>query len=64
MWKAIVDAVIESFAYADPMVYMYYITAKREGELQAEAAPSEASRDRAVELRLVKASRVPQEARA
>lgn len=62
MWKAIVDAVIESFVYVDPMVYMYYITAKRQSELPTEAAPSEASRDRAVELRLAEASRVQEEA--
>jgi hypothetical protein len=52
MWKAILDSVLESLVYMDPMAYCYYVEAKRIARLQAEATRNESSDDAAV-VRLV-----------
>ncbi|TMF37851.1 MAG: hypothetical protein E6I27_08390 [Chloroflexi bacterium] len=40
MWKTVGDALVEAFAAADRIAYMYYLQAKRETELQVQATRS------------------------
>jgi hypothetical protein len=63
MWKAILNAVVESLVCVDPMAYMCYLQAKRETQLQAEAMLEQSGNDAAV-IRLVERIRVREEARA
>lgn len=64
MWKAIFEKVLESCVYMDPTVYMYYVAAKRESELQAEQEPIGVRSSDVHMLRLVEGQRAPREARA
>lgn len=64
MWKEIAEKVIESFACADPMGYMYYVASKRESELQGTAVRHQATRDDLPVVRLVESFRAQEEARA
>lgn len=50
MWKEILEKVVESFACADPMAYMYYVAAKQE----AEARPETTAKDEADERQLLR----------
>jgi hypothetical protein len=36
MWKPLLDRILGSCVYMDPMAYMYYVTTKREGEVRAD----------------------------
>jgi hypothetical protein len=63
MWKEVLNSIIESCAYMDPMAYMYYLEAKRETRLQTEAKREQAGDDTAL-IRLVERLRVRQEAKA
>jgi hypothetical protein len=63
MWKAILNAVVESLVCVDPMAYTCYLQAKRETQLQGEAMREQSGDDAAV-IRLVERIRVREEARA
>jgi hypothetical protein len=64
MWKSKLEWILESCAYMDPTAYVYYITAKREGELRAEQERTESRSAGVPSLRLVEGHLAPREARA
>jgi len=65
MWKKVLDGLLMAGIAADPIVYMYWLTAKREAEEQREEAAVESrSRSAAAAMRRLEIGRRSKEATA
>jgi hypothetical protein len=49
-WKDILGKLVESFACCDPIVYGYYVAAKREAAAQVETAQDQADERELIRL--------------
>ena len=65
MWKKVLDGLLVAGIAADPIVYMYWLTAQREAEEQREEEAAERrSRSAAAAIRPIELARRSREATA